>query len=219
MNADDQSWQYFAKAVPNVVTYGIEQGDLRAADITMSAEGSNFSVHYQGHTLPLHINLPGMFNISNALAAVAVGQVLQLDGEVVKRGLMAVKGVPGRMERIDEGQPFNLFVDFAVTPDALEKALEAVRAMTNGRVMVIFGATGDRDKTKRPEMGEIAARLADVIYLTDDETYTEIRIVFGGWCVRALKKLVVPRKPMKSPTGWKRSSRRLLMPKKAIRFC
>ena len=173
VNADDMSWKYFAAAVPNVVTYGIEHGDLRATDITLTARGSDFVAQYQGRKLQVHIHLPGMFNVSNALAAVGVGVTAGLTDEQIIRGLATLPGVSGRMERIDEGQDFDLFVDFAVTPDAMEQALKTLRATTKGRVMIVFGATGDREKTKRPVMGEIAASLADMVYLTDDETYTE----------------------------------------------
>lgn len=173
VNADDPSWHYFADAVPNAVTYGLDHGELRAARIKPDTCGSDFEATYKDMKLKLRVNLPGNFNVSNALAAAAVGSVVGLSDEQIARGIAALTGVPGRMERIDEGQNFDVYVDFAVTPDALEKALEALKATAKGRVMVIFGATGDRDKTKRPIMGEIAARLADVIYLTDDETYTE----------------------------------------------
>ena len=173
VNADDPSWHFFADVVPNVVTYGIEHGALRARGLRLTPAGSDFEADYQDRKLQLHVNLPGVFNISNALAAVAAGAVVGLTDEQIASGLAVLKGVPGRMERIDEGQDFDVFVDFAVTPDALEQALATLRSVTKSRVLVIFGATGDRDKTKRPVMGEIAARLADVIYLTDDETYTE----------------------------------------------
>jgi len=173
VNADDPSWHYFADVVPNVVTYGIEHGELKAAKIKPTSRGSDFEAQYQGRSLQLHVNLPGMFNVSNALAAAAVGATVGLTDEQIAKGLAALKQVPGRMERIDEGQNFDVFVDFAVTPDALEQALKTLQTTAKGRVLVIFGATGDRDKSKRPEMGEVAARLADVIYLTDDETYTE----------------------------------------------
>lgn len=173
VNADDPSWRYFADAVPNAVTYGIKNGELRATHIRQAAQGSDFQAVYKGKKLSLHTNVPGEFNVYNTLAAAAVGAIVGLSDEQIAGGIKSLKGVPGRMERIDEGQNFDVYVDFAVTPDALEQALKALRATAKGRVMVIFGATGDRDKTKRPEMGKIAAELADVIYLTDDETYTE----------------------------------------------
>lgn len=173
VNADDPSWKYFAGAVPDAVTYGLEHGDLRASDIHATAAGSDFTMTYKDTKLKLHINLPGGFNVSNALAAAATGAVIGLTDEQIAEGLAALNGVAGRMETIDEGQNFGVVVDYAVTPDALEKAIQALKAATKGRVIVVFGATGDRDRTKRPVMGEIVARTADLIYLTDDETYTE----------------------------------------------
>jgi UDP-N-acetylmuramyl-tripeptide synthetase len=173
VNADDPSSTYFAAAVPHVVSYGLKHGDLRAKNIKATTTSSQFTATYKGRELKLYVNLPGDFNVANTLAAVAVGEVLGLSDEQIIKGIGALDGVAGRMETIKAGQDFAVVVDFAVTPDALEKAILALKGATSGKVHVVFGATGDRDKTKRPEMGAIAARTADRIYLTDDETYTE----------------------------------------------
>lgn len=173
VNADDPSWHYFADAVPNAVTYGLENGELRATNIRATPAGSDFTVTYKNTDMKVHTSLPGTFNVSNTLAAVATGAVIGLSDQQIIDGIAALRSVDGRMEAIDEGQDFSVIVDFAVTPDALEKALTALKQTTKGRVIAVFGATGDRDKTKRPEMGRVAARCADMIYLTDDETYTE----------------------------------------------
>jgi UDP-N-acetylmuramoyl-L-alanyl-D-glutamate--2,6-diaminopimelate ligase len=117
--------------------------------------------------------LPGKFNVYNAAAAAAVGYYLQLEPDQVTKGLEALESVPGRMERLDEGQRFEVVIDYAHTPDALQNLLDTLRHLTKGKLWVVFGATGDRDKGKRPIMGEIAARLADRIILTDDEPYYE----------------------------------------------
>jgi UDP-N-acetylmuramoyl-L-alanyl-D-glutamate--2,6-diaminopimelate ligase len=103
----------------------------------------------------------------------AVGFSLGLDRAKLLEGVAALEAVPGRMELIDEGQDFQVLVDFAYTPDALLNALTTLKQIAQGRVHIVFGATGDRDQSKRPLMGEVVARNADQIYLTDDETYTE----------------------------------------------
>jgi UDP-N-acetylmuramoyl-L-alanyl-D-glutamate--2,6-diaminopimelate ligase len=169
VNADDASAEYFAKAVPKAITYGVKSGDLRAKDIKVTAAGSTFKVA----EMNIKLNLPGDFNIYNALAAVGVGQAVGLSSEQIEQGIASLKSVPGRMMRVETGQNFEILIDYAVTPAALQSALKAVRQTTRGRVMVVFGATGDRDKAKRPVMGEVAAKFADRIFLTDDETYKE----------------------------------------------
>jgi UDP-N-acetylmuramoyl-L-alanyl-D-glutamate--2,6-diaminopimelate ligase len=117
--------------------------------------------------------LAGEFNTYNASAAAAVGLILGIKPAAITKGVQALMLVPGRMESIKAGQPFTVWVDYAVTPDALEKVLKAGKAAASGKVHIVFGATGDRDREKRPKMGEMAARFADKIYLTNDETYTE----------------------------------------------
>lgn len=121
----------------------------------------------------LHTKLAGLFNIYNASAAAGAGLVLGLSHEAIAKGIDGLELVPGRMESIDAGQDFTVWVDYAVTPDALQKVLETGQQATKNKVSIVFGATGDRDKAKRPIMGAIAAKHADQIYLTDDETYTE----------------------------------------------
>jgi len=169
INADDPAGDYFAKAVPKPVKYGIKNGDLKASNIISTSSGSSFRVS----ELKIKIHLPGEFNIYNALAAVGVGQVLGLEPKQIEQGIAALDSVAGRMERVDAGQDFAVLVDYAHTPDALEKALGALKQASDGKVIVVFGATGDRDKGKRSQMGEAAAKNADLIFLTDDETYTE----------------------------------------------
>lgn len=169
INADDPAGEYFAKVVPKTVKYGIKHGDIKASNITSTSSGSSFSVG----ELKIKTHLPGEFNIYNALAAVSVGQLLGLEPKQIEQGIAALDSVAGRMQRVNAGQSFEVLVDYAHTPDALEKALGALKQASDGKVIVVFGATGDRDKGKRPQMGEAAAKYADLIFLTDDETYTE----------------------------------------------
>jgi UDP-N-acetylmuramoyl-L-alanyl-D-glutamate--2,6-diaminopimelate ligase len=148
--------------------------DWRAVDIESTATGSSFTVvGPDGRSAPAGVPLPGDFNVSNTLAAVAACAEVGYDPAKVAAGIASAGGVPGRFERIDEGQDFVVVVDYAHKPDAVEAALATLRPLTEGRVIVVLGAGGDRDPGKRPIMGEIAARLADVLVVTDDNPRTE----------------------------------------------
>lgn len=174
INADDTVAPHFKSDIANTVTYGIKNGEVRAREIKSSLAGNTFSVELSGTKTSITTHLVGSFNVYNALAAVAVGQAIGLAPEQIARGIKSLQNVPGRMMKIEEGQSFDVLIDYAVTPGALENVLNAVRDLNKkGRIHIVFGATGDRDKTKRPKMGEITAKLADYVYLTDDETYTE----------------------------------------------
>lgn len=175
LNTDDEWYPFFHdRATGTVISYGKKSNStVRLKKQTSSAKGSDATFEYNGKDYTLNTSLQGGFNIYNALAAVSVGCALHIDPKVSAKGASTLKAVPGRMESIDEGQKFNVLVDFAYTPDALEKALRALQETTKGKVRIVFGATGDRDKSKRPLMGQVVAENADAIYLTDDETYTE----------------------------------------------
>jgi len=122
----------------------------------------------------VELKLPGRFNVENALAAAAAARSLGIGEEAIKRGIEAVDRVPGRFERVDEGQPFTVLVDYAHTPRALETALEAARELApGGRLICVFGAGGDRDRAKRPVMGQLVAELADVSLVTSDNPRSE----------------------------------------------
>jgi UDP-N-acetylmuramoyl-L-alanyl-D-glutamate--2,6-diaminopimelate ligase len=117
--------------------------------------------------------LIGEHNVSNLLAAAATGLALGLPPETIAGALGGVRGVPGRFEQVEAGQPFLVVVDYAHTPDALERVLATARKLTRGRLAAVFGCGGDRDRTKRPLMGEIAARLADRVWVTSDNPRSE----------------------------------------------
>jgi UDP-N-acetylmuramoyl-L-alanyl-D-glutamate--2,6-diaminopimelate ligase len=172
-NADDQNGASFAAITQNSIMYGIEAGEVRALNIQLAGDGVRFQAKAHDETYDIKSHLPGSFNVYNALAAVCVGRAVGLNKSQIEQGITALRGVAGRMETVEAGQPFTVVVDYAHTPDALANVLAALRQSTKGKVRVVFGATGDRDPSKREPMGEAAARLADVIYLTDDETYTE----------------------------------------------
>jgi UDP-N-acetylmuramoyl-L-alanyl-D-glutamate--2,6-diaminopimelate ligase len=133
------------------------------------------------------LKLRGRFNVENALAALAASRLLGIDREAAVRGLEAVRGVPGRFESVDEGQPFEVIVDYSHTPDSLENVLRAAREMTDRRVICVFGCGGDRDRGKRPVMGGIASRLADVAIVTSDNPRSEDPLAIIGDIVAGMK--------------------------------
>ena len=123
--------------------------------------------------LPLDVRLRGGFNVENVLCAVALAELLELPHAAVRAGIAAVQGVPGRFEAVDAGQPFTVLVDYAHTPDGLENVLSSAREITAGRLMCVFGCGGDRDRGKRPQMGRVARRLADLAIVTSDNPRSE----------------------------------------------
>ena len=150
------------------------EADWQAVDVELTATGSTFTVlGPDGIAVDAGVPLPGDFNVANALAAIAAAAEAGFDTARVAAGIAAGGGVPGRLERVDAGQDFVVVVDYAHKPDAVEAAVRTLRPLTDGRVLVVIGAGGDRDPGKRPIMGEIAARLADVLVVTDDNPRTE----------------------------------------------
>jgi len=175
LNADDSSFAYFReRARDRVITYAIEaDADLRATDLEADATGSRFRLNAPSWQGSVRIPLPGRFNISNALATLAVGHALGLDLEHASRVLRDTAGVPGRMERVDLSQPFTVIVDYAHTEDSLRKVLQVLRPLAEGRLIVILGSAGERDPTKRGPMGRVAAELADLVVVTDEDPRLE----------------------------------------------
>lgn len=173
INSDDPNAQYFIDDSKKALAYGVDSGDLRATNIKLQSGGSSYDVKVDNKTYNIKCNIPGRFNVYNSLAAVAVGKTLGLTQSEIEKGIASLMGVAGRMNVIEAKQGFHVYIDYAVTPAALENVLRTVQETTKGSVRVVFGATGDRDKKKRPVMGKIAAELADFVYLTDDETHTE----------------------------------------------
>ena len=147
--------------------------DWRAVDVDLGASGSRFTVLGPDVEIAAGVGIPGEFNVSNALAAIASAALAGLDPRLVADGIARVGGVPGRLEQVLAGQDYSVVVDYAHKPDALEAVLATLRPLTDGQVVVVVGAGGDRDTLKRPVMGEIAARLADVVVVTDDNPRTE----------------------------------------------
>jgi UDP-N-acetylmuramoyl-L-alanyl-D-glutamate--2,6-diaminopimelate ligase len=153
-----------------LVTFALaEEAEVRPENLEIRAEGSSF----RAAGVDVETRLRGRFNVENVLGAVAAGLLLDLDEEAIAEGIASVSGVPGRFEPIEEGQPFSVLVDYAHTPDSLANVLGAARDLGSGRVIVVFGAGGDRDRGKRPLMGKVAADLADVTIVTSDNPRSE----------------------------------------------
>jgi UDP-N-acetylmuramyl-tripeptide synthetase len=174
INADDATALYFASHIKHPVTYGLKNGDARAKNPKVTLDGLSYQLELGGENYNISSQLVGEFNIFNTLAAVLATKAAGLDKSLIEQGIASLQSVPGRMMSIEKGQKFKVLIDYAVTPAALENVLHTVRSMTSsGKIHIVFGATGDRDKAKRPVMGKVTSELADFVYLTDDETYTE----------------------------------------------
>lgn len=172
INAEDPSAELFATDIEKLITYGINAGELRATDIKASPAGNEFTVKIQDHEpLELHIKekLPGRFNIYNSLAVVGVGVAIGMKPEDIEQGIAALDGVEGRMTRIDEGQNFDVIVDFAHTPDSFEKLFIDLKPVVKGKLIVMFGSAGRRDEAKRGVQGSLAGKYADEVIITEED--------------------------------------------------
>ena len=177
VNVDDGYGRRLAAetAVPvvRVSPQGNEEADVTAVDIAASAGGTDFTARLRSAEVRITLRLPGMFNVANALLTLAAVEALGIDPDAAAEGLARCAGVPGRMERVDAGQAFTVLVDYAHTPDSLTNVLQAVRAVSTGRVIVVIGCGGDRDAGKRPVMGRVAVELSDVALFTSDNPRSE----------------------------------------------
>jgi UDP-N-acetylmuramoyl-L-alanyl-D-glutamate--2,6-diaminopimelate ligase len=183
LNHDDRSFAplagFLAGRPVEILAYGMEQkNELWPVDITYGPEETAFTIRSADPArppLPVRSALAGEFNVHNMLAAAAAATALGIEPEAIRWGLESVRALSGRMERIDRGQPFLVVVDFAHTPNALDRAIGAAQRMTagNGRVIVVFGSAGKRDVDKRRLMAEISARAADLTVLTAEDPRTE----------------------------------------------
>jgi UDP-N-acetylmuramoyl-L-alanyl-D-glutamate--2,6-diaminopimelate ligase len=160
-----------------LVTFGLRpEAEVRADRLEVGPHGSTFTAA----GIEIATRLPGVFNVENVLGAVAAALLLDVDEDAIAAGIAAVAGVAGRFEAVDEGQGFAVVVDYSHKPDALEAVLRAARALGDGRLTVVFGAGGDRDRTKRPEMGRVARQLADSVIVTSDNPRSEDPLAIIG---------------------------------------
>lgn len=160
-------------AVP-VTMYGmVNPADIRAVQLKMDLSGSRFDLETPQGTIAIKTPLMGKHNVYNILAAAGICLKEGFSLTEIQKGVARLSGVPGRLERIDQGQPFSIFVDYAHTEDALQNVLTSIREVKPSRILVLFGCGGDRDKTKRPKMASVVERYADVAIVTNDNPRTE----------------------------------------------
>jgi UDP-N-acetylmuramoyl-L-alanyl-D-glutamate--2,6-diaminopimelate ligase len=178
LNVADPYGRRLAQEVPGALTFAVgEDADYSARNLRCGLEGCDFTLSWPGGEREVSLPMPGRFNVANALGALAAVHALGADLGALLTELERGVHVPGRFEPVDEGQGFAVLVDYAHTPDSLENVLRAAREITQesraGRVICVFGAGGDRDRGKRPLMGEIAARMADRVFVTSDNPRSE----------------------------------------------
>ncbi len=158
----------------DVVTYGLSgDAEAKAVNISSTFEGLRFDLEFRGHDITLRSKMTGTINVYNALAASTAMLASGVPAQAVAEGIWNCSAVPGRFERIDEGQPFLVVVDYAHTDDALRNVIRVARGLSSGRVITLFGCGGDRDRTKRPLMGMAAAEASDFVVLTSDNPRSE----------------------------------------------
>lgn len=175
INADDPSGEAMRRATSaRVLTYGIEQAaDIRAEEIDIQVQSVEFTLRTPAGTERLKLHLTGLFSVYNALAACGVGLAQGIPIATIKAALEGLPGVPGRFELVKEGQDFAVIVDYAHTPDGLENILKTAEEFARGRIILVFGCGGDRDRTKRPIMGRLAVEHADLTFVTSDNPRSE----------------------------------------------
>jgi UDP-N-acetylmuramoyl-L-alanyl-D-glutamate--2,6-diaminopimelate ligase len=178
LNADDDAWDGLERRVPRAIRYALEGGrgepdaDVVAREIRLTADGARFSLDTPHGAAKIELPLLGAYNVQNAVAAAATCLGLGFELSEVVAALADAPQVPGRLEQVSD-RPCRVVTDYAHTPDALERVLEALNQVKQGRLIVVFGAGGDRDAGKRPQMGEVADRLADLVVVTSDNPRTE----------------------------------------------
>ncbi len=175
VNADDPAApQFIAHTRARVLRFSVQgKADICAEDLELGPRGSRFTLSVFGEKADVFLPIAGIFNVQNAIAAAAVAHAAGIPLEEIAQALTTAEPPPGRFQRIDRGQPFEVVVDYAHTPDGIEKLLRAAREISRSRVLIVFGCGGDRDRGKRPQMGSIAGKLADRIFLTSDNPRSE----------------------------------------------
>ncbi|SDF07278.1 UDP-N-acetylmuramoyl-L-alanyl-D-glutamate--2,6-diaminopimelate ligase [Sporolituus thermophilus] len=175
INTDDPAANHMLREVTyHAITYGVQdKADVTARNINIRADGAKFEAVTAKGIIPLALQITGLFNVYNVLAAIGVALAEGIEPDVIKTALEAFRSVPGRFEIVDVGQPFTVIVDYAHTPDGLENILKTARQFAQRRIIAVFGCGGDRDRTKRPIMGRLAAEYADVVVATSDNPRTE----------------------------------------------
>jgi UDP-N-acetylmuramoyl-L-alanyl-D-glutamate--2,6-diaminopimelate ligase len=175
LNLDDAYGQrLLSMSRARLLTYGLEgEATCKPSAVHHALDGIRFTLSTTKGQLEITSPLVGRHNVYNLLAGIAVAIALDIDAEAITQGIAQLHRVPGRLERVEGGQDFAVFVDYAHTPDALEQVLQLVQAETTGRLITVFGCGGDRDPGKRPLMGQVATRLSDYTIITSDNPRTE----------------------------------------------
>lgn len=175
INADDPISAFMLmNADCKKYTYGVkEKADFLAENVEIKASGAEFTLTTSSESVPLRLGITGMFNVYNVLAAIGATVAEGVSFDIIKRALEGFSSVPGRFELVSSGQPFSVIVDYAHTPDGLENILKTAREFAKRKIITVFGCGGDRDRTKRPIMGSIAAQYSDVVIATSDNPRSE----------------------------------------------
>jgi UDP-N-acetylmuramoyl-L-alanyl-D-glutamate--2,6-diaminopimelate ligase len=169
VNTDDESARLFAGDVLKAIGYGLKSGHVVGQNIQLTPAGSHYQAVTDTVTYDITCNIPGSFNVSNSLAVVAVGHTLGIKKEFIEQGIAALKAVEGRMTRVDEGQDFDVIVDFAHTPDSFEKLFKDLKPVVKGKLIVMFGSAGRRDEAKRAVQGKLAGQYCDEVVITEED--------------------------------------------------
>lgn len=187
--AEDPNLSHFLR-IPDIgiITFGVKKGEVHSENLKIRQNSQSFEIKTNDKNLRVETKLLGNFNIANILAATATALALDIKAKTITQTLKKIEPIPGRIEAIEAGQPFRVIVDFAHTPDALEKILRTFRGVTTGKIWLVFGATGDRDRSKRPGMGKIAHQLADEIVLTSDDPFTEDPVKIVSEVARGIQR-------------------------------
>jgi len=190
LNADDATSERFRGLTEaRLITYAMQSdADVTAAEVEADGWGTRFLLRAFGEERNVRIPTPGDFNVHNALAAYSVAHASGLDPDTTITALETWHGAPGRMERLDAGQPFTVLVDFAHAPDSLRRVLAMLRERSRGRIIAVFGSIGERDKDRRFRMGQVAAECADYTIVTDDNPYSEDRDAIIEEIARGLRE-------------------------------
>lgn len=190
INADDPHAAFFKRqSAAQWVTYGLgEEAMVRASALALGRRGASFQFHSPWGELPFSLQLAGRFNVYNALAAATVALLEGVPLELVHRVLEAVPGIPGRFEKIEQGQDYTVIVDYAHTADSLDNVLQAASELAGTRIITVFGCGGDRDRTKRPLMGRIAAQYSDICVITSDNPRSEDPMAIIGEIVAGMEE-------------------------------
>lgn len=194
---NDEWYEYFRKiATGNIKTYGLSKADVTISNYSVDKNRTQFTLGLKDGKSVVSLQLTGKYNALNAAAAATAAQELGVKGEDIEKGIESLQALSGRLQEVQTKKPYKVLVDYAHTPDGLEKVLGAVKELTNGSLWLVFGACGDRDKSKRPKMGKIAGRLADKIIVTDEESYNEDPDAIRASVIEGIKSIKNAEKKM-----------------------